>query len=201
MEKTNQVKTKKLLANEMKYLKLFEKKTKELSDSDFSKQLPGSKVKLKISQNGDNVNGMIQRWGPSSEAIKSFAVTFRNFILDEEISIQNIAAVYDQLENDNDLKKEFIEIRNYFNVFLDSPSIFILQSKRLTRKQLLETYYYGDLIHFNKIDEFETWNGIPVSKELVINELVSILASGAKYIYHFNDINTRYIESIKETRA
>ncbi len=165
---------------------LYRKKAMELIDSRFSKCLKNSGVTIHAKL-GQTVKA--ERRGPDLEAIKSFAITYRNFSLNDPISIKNIAKMYEPLPEDDPIKKEFTEVREALINFLDSPTSIQINGKSITRKNLIDTYLYGQVIHLEKNEEFEQWiNGTPKG-EIVYNEIVSTLTNLANFIVFIDTTN------------
>ena len=181
--------------NKIKILHLFNEKVSELLESRFTKSLSGSGVKITAKKGGCAKS---ERAGPDFEAIKSFAITIRNFMLDRDhISIRNIAQIYEKLDETDELNTEFSETRSKFNIFLDSCSPHIYNNKTLTNRQILDIYIYGEVIHLNKRDEFKKWISTSPLKDLMYNEIVYILDNVAGHIYFFNSINEQYLKRIE----
>ena len=173
---------------------LFDEKSIELFQSNFSKNLAGSGVTIKWTK-GKGFEPNLRR-GPDYEAIKNFVITFRNFILDTDpISIRNIAKIYDQLPNGNDLKDRFNDARIKFNNFLDYPTFIEHNGERLTGRRIIETYIYGDVIHLNRHDDFKTLISLGPMKDVIFNEIVNILGTCGNFIYYFNGLNKEYLKT------
>jgi len=179
-----------------KIFRLFEIRAKELYESNFTKKLRGSGVTIKAEI---GKYGTIERKGPDYESIKSFVITFRNFILDgDRISIREISKIYERLPENDPIKNEFREVRKIFNEFLDSPSIFQIDEEKITNRKIIDTYIYGDVIHLNKHDEFKKWIDHNPTRELMYNEIVGILGRASQFIYFFNSINQKYLKRMYE---
>lgn len=176
---------------------LFERQVQELCDSNFNKALPKSKFTFNAIAGRSN---KLNESGPDYESIKSFVLTFRQFILDEPISIKNIAKAYEELPEDDSLRKEFSETRIKFNEFLDSNPPLIMDNQRTTNHELLDMFLYGSFFHLNKRKDFEKWVGGGFPGELVYHELIYILGKALKFIVYFASINQKYLsrESSKQ---
>jgi len=173
---------------------LFNEKSIELIQSNFSKNLAGSGVTIRWTKEAGFEQNL--RRGPDYEAIKNFVTTFRNFILDTDpISIRNIAKVYNQLPDGHDLKDRFNDARNKFNEYLDSPTIIVHNGEKLTGRRIIETYIYGDVIHLNKHDEFKNLISLGPMKDVIFNEIVYILGTCGNFIYYFNGLNKEYLST------
>ena len=171
-----------------KIFALYHRKTEELIDSRFSKCCKNDMI-ISVKR-GQPFKA--ERSGPDLEAIKSFAITYRNFTLNDSISIKNIAKMYEGLQDDNPIKKEFTETRNALNNYLDSPTIIKMYGKFITRDKLIDTYIYGQVIHLEKNEEFEQWiNGIP---EIIYFEIVSTLTDLANFIIYIDTTNQELLK-------
>lgn len=89
--------------------------------------------------------------GPNEESVDAIALTLRFFIQDNEsTSLHNMAALYSRLTVACDLRKQWLELRQRLNDFLDSPTnIALEETKRLSHRQVLELFMYGSLSHAN----------------------------------------------------
>lgn len=175
---------------------LFDKKARELYESNFSKQLKNSGITI----SGEiDKTVKVERRGPDLESIKSFVITYRNFILDTDpISIRNIAKFYEQVPQNHEGRKAFTKVRTHFNEFLDHTSMIVYNGTKLTYKEVIETYLYGDVIHLRRHDEFAEKTDDYLKKEILFNEIVFILGKAANFIYHFNAINKKLLQDLEK---
>ena len=166
---------------------LYQKKAKELIDSRFSKNLKYSGVTVSATP-GQPVKA--ERKGPDLEAIKSFAITYRNFALNTDpISIQNIAKMYEPLPKENRIKKEFSKIRQDLNNYLDSPTNIYIKDESISRKRLIDTYIYGQVIHLEHNEEFEKWISVTPFGDIIYDEIVRTLTKLAHFIVFIDSTN------------
>ena len=154
------------MVNDVDIFNLYRKKTVNLVESRFSKSLSGSGIKISAVK-GQPVK--VERPGPDFEAIGFIATIYRNFSLNDLISIKNIAKIYDKLPEGDPLRKEFSKIRTALNNFLESDTTINVNGEQLTRKLLIDRYLYGEIIHLNKYEEFERWIDSSPLKELIYN--------------------------------
>ena len=182
------------MTDEDKIIALYRKKAIELIESRFAKSLQNSGVTIS-GKLGLPVKA--ERRGPDLEAIKSFAITYRNFSLDSDpISIRNVAQMYDKFEEDNSVRKEFLKIRKALNQFLNSPTILNINGGEISRKDLIDTYVYGQVIHLKKNEEFEQWiRGTPLG-EIVYNEIVYTLSNLLNFIIFIDTVNQDLLKEI-----
>jgi len=174
-----------------KIVELFDEKTSELLNSSFYNNLDDSGIKIKWKQGKDLKH---QRRGPNYEEIKNFVITFRNFTLDSDvISIRNISNLYDSLPSGNDIKYRFEDARIKFNEYLDSSTVVVFNHIKISNRELINTYIYGDVIHLNKNDEFKRWISSNPIKDVVFNEIVIVLSNCLRFISFFNNLNKEYL--------
>jgi hypothetical protein len=90
--------------------------------------------------------------GPKEESLGSVALTLRFFIQNNEpTSLFNMGNLYQGLEIDVAIVDEFFGFRQQINTYLDSPSNFAISDERkLTHRDIMEIFVYGDLAHANK---------------------------------------------------
>lgn len=183
----------KLKMDEKEIIEMFKEKAEELANSRFSSSLEGSGVTVRFDEKGIGY----ERKGPDYEAVKSFGITMRNFMLDSDpISIANMNVVYSKLDESNELKAKFMEAREKFNEFLDSNSIFEVDGKRLTNREVIEIYTYGDNIHLNRRREFKKMVSTGHTKEMMFNELVYVFGNAANFVYYFDALNREYVSAL-----
>jgi hypothetical protein len=98
--------------------------------------------------------------GPTEEAIDAFVLTLRLFVQDNEpISFRNMAELYAMLPIDPELVARFSEGTAKVNAFLDQWSHIEASGRRVSNREVFETYLYGGLAHANpdKKEEFDRW--------------------------------------------
>ena len=126
-----------------KSLKLFNEKADKLMSLGFTKKIFGEKSGFTFSakKNGPVV---FQRYGPESESIDAFVLTYRFFIQDnEKISFHNMSKIYDESGMTQDKINAFKNIRENINNFLNSNSI----TKTDTYREIQDIFIYGGLSH------------------------------------------------------
>jgi hypothetical protein len=143
-------------------LELFVEKAQELKSCNFTKYLAdGNAVNLRISissQHGENV----EYTGPNDEAMKAFLLTLRFFIQDGDgISFRYLV---EKTCTDPDLsvswRKAIKEVRSQLGQYLSGlVQPMIVYEPPPTRKEILDTFIYGNLAHSNKLyrQRFKKW--------------------------------------------
>jgi len=190
----------------IKSLKLFNEKVNKLSSSRFVKSigLPGGGFKMSGKPNAAGImEYKAERKGPDDEAIAAAALTFRFFVQDNErISLRNISRYYADNLIDDSLSKQYEEIRNELNDFLDNErySVFKGNQTRLTRRELLDTFLYGDLAHANeaKYDLIQSWKRSEMLFKRDENHLVQTMFFLYNYLEMIADLNKQTLKELQK---
>ncbi len=180
-----------------KRIELFDKKVNELIGSRFSRNLLGSSFKFKWEKDKGFATSM--RTGPDYEAIKCFVITFRNFILDgDNISMREMSDMYQELKNDS-LNRKFKEIRSRLNNFLNSNTIIRFNQEFIKKRDLIDNYIYGDVIHLEKHDKFYKWISLQPMNDLIFNEIVFVLGHCLSFLLEVNVLNKEVESQLEST--
>ena len=128
----------------------FINKIEELKKSNFAKWI-NKRGLYKITFVNKNKKRGDYLTYPSRESIKSFVLTYRFFIQDnEKSSVRNIDRIINNLPIADLKKKMFSSLRNYLNNFLDSEYKFrIVGYGNITYREIQEVFIYGYLAHEN----------------------------------------------------
>ena len=186
---------------------MFNEKADKLLSLSFVKELTHPKTGILLS-GAKNEKGSLDltvaRKGPSRESIDAFVLTFRFFIQDNEnSSFKNIASVYEKLDNDEFSKSGFIAARKYINDFLDSPNGLNIShnGRRLTNRDILETFVYGGLAHANEEKQkiYKEWMEFPPAAALFEAAFVLILGKILNAINYISIINEDVIKELKQS--
>ena len=81
----------------------------------------------------------------------------------DPLSLANMDALIQSLATDGVLKTRFSEIRSEFNSFLDafpSGTGFNIRGKRLTNRDIFDTFLYGEHGHSTKRATVQKWKGL-----------------------------------------
>jgi len=129
-------------------LQLFNEKFKELKNSGF----PKNWLHKNINYEFDFLENKVKQDIPNQDEIKSFILTVRFFIQDNEpCSIRNMGTLYNELDIPNNLKDDFLALRDRINNFLDSKTHFGPKDKpQYTHRDIFESFIYGHFAHSNK---------------------------------------------------
>jgi len=126
----------------------------------------------------------VQLNGPDEDALRSFVLTFRFFIQDnEKCSIRKISDVYAKLPFDRIERHTFFTFRTYLNANLDAPSHFSKNNVTWTRKQILDTLMYGHFAHANtsKKEIADSWLANENISKLFLAQFITDLV----FVYDF----------------
>lgn len=146
-------------------LKFFIKKVEELSSFSFMPSyFEGGGVKLTSLDQPD-----VRIEGPSKEAYHAVAVGVRFFLRDGDgISFRVLAnTVATDPGLSSSWKQEFSKTRAELNNYLDGPMTLLglrykpAGGRSITRREVLETFWYDNIIHFGEgsgeLGSFEKW--------------------------------------------
>ncbi|MCX7110318.1 MAG: hypothetical protein NTX45_09345 [Proteobacteria bacterium] len=149
------------MTNEEAYpiLSFFIEKSKKLENSNFVKRI-SNEFRLDIAiETGKPI--FINKIGPDEENIDAFLLTYRLFIQDNEnISIKNLAKLFNSTIANIDERDRFNLLRNSLNSFLSANSHLTIYNEDITNRDLMETFIYGNLSHGNnkvKKQKFDLW--------------------------------------------
>lgn len=140
------------------------------------------------------VNGETEEFkttGPDSEQIDAFVLTLRFFMQDNDhISFRWLAnSVLDDPGLSNNWKEEFRKARQKLNDYLDQLppiQIVVASASAPTRREILDTFVYGDLSHTNpkRRTTLKQWMSRPSSLGLVKVVFVDTLRTMQDVIWH-----------------
>ena len=188
-------------AEMLRSLRLFNEKAEKLAFNRFTNSVldQESGVTIRASM-GEPLT--VQRRGPDYESIELFVLTLRFFMQDKDgCSLRCMVPIYEAALVSDELKNAFFEARQTLNDYLESETMFTIDDKRLTHRDILETFVYGDIAHANpgKRDRYDAWmshDGLP---ELLRNDLVVVLATFMRTIAYIHDLNAKVIVAMGET--
>lgn len=190
-----------------KVLELFIKKADKLKSRSFIKYIvDGGELTLRMTENAP-----LEKFGPDDEAAEAFIPTFRLFFQDSNgFSFKYLDEV---ISNDHALseywKQEVRSVRNWLNQFLDGPSLLSVNSEVPTRRNVMDVFFYGDLLHtstdkkqgiFGRSwrEQFELWEQQESVHYFYQLELASIMFNIFHAIMHVSEISKKEIESTDE---
>ena len=178
------------------YLKLFNEKADKLMSLGFTKKIFGEKSGFTFSAKKDGPV-VFQRYGPESESIDAFVLTYRFFIQDnEKISFHNMSKIYDESGMTQDKINAFKNIRENINNFLNSNSI----TKTDTYRKIQDIFIYGGLSHANETKKriFDSWKRNQLIFKILENEFVFVLATILNAIQVIARLNRSVLKEIED---
>lgn len=127
-------------------LEMFVEAADELSGSTFAAQV---RKGIKVSLLGTPEGLTTRLDGPEHEPTKAFLLTLRLFGQDnDETSLRNMAARVRGLSVSQAPKDRFLESRDNFNAFLDSPlHVPVPDPTADTKRKVFEAFLYGIYAH------------------------------------------------------
>ncbi|MDD5584716.1 MAG: hypothetical protein PHV55_06650 [Candidatus Omnitrophica bacterium] len=185
--------------NTISTLKLFNEKVDKLINSRFVKHIQenkGLKVSIKSSV-GEKVG--ISHNLPDQDAIDAFVLTVRFFIQDNEsTSLHNMAELYTEISVSQNIKDDFNYVRDKLNSELSKKSMFNLQGKNLTRREVFDTFIYGGLAHAEaeKKEDFDKWMRIEPLAAFITAEFNNVLIYFLDCIAYIKKVNLRALEEL-----
>ena len=177
-------------------LRLFNEKADKLMSLGFTKKIFGEKSGFRFSAKKDGPV-VFQRYGPESESIDAFVLTYRFFIQDnEKISFHNMSKIYDESGMTQDKINAFKNIRENINNFLNSNSI----TKTDTYRKIQDIFIYGGLSHANETKKriFDSWKRNQLIFKILENEFVFVLATILNAIQVIARLNRSVLKEIED---
>jgi hypothetical protein len=192
------------LEQQIAALQLFNEKAQRLAELSFVKAVTdpnaGVTISIQLEEDGNYEWSSVVR-GPSREAVEAFVLTFRYFIQDNEaISLRNIAALYEAINVDQQLKDWFKSARNAINKLLDSPNFMNINYNGTTptNREVMCVFVYGGLAHANpqKYKRFQEWMSAPPASALMQNCFNIILGQVLHAIVYISKVNEKAMEQL-----
>ncbi len=181
----------------LRKIEVFNEKATRLFNSTFLKEALKSGFKLKA-EKGREV--YVTRIGPEGESVDAFFLTYRLFVQNnDEISLHNMAGLYESLLIPEELKEQFRQVRKQLNQFLDSDSIFVINNQKLTNRGIQDTFLYGEYAHITPVlrASYKSWVSNPLTKTMLENELVYITGAVLHTIKSITLLNEEVVKNLK----
>jgi hypothetical protein len=174
-------------------LGLFNDKAERLRQGKFARRVFGGESGVTVSGGVDKPTTAV-RHGPDEDAIEAAVLTFRFFIQDNEpSSLRNMSKLYPTLPTAAYLSANFLDAREKLNKYLDGPlgMQITINGKALTRREVYDTFIYGDLAHSNqaKEEQFKRWQKNEILFALLQNEFVVTLAQTLDFLWYMQMLN------------
>jgi len=180
-------------------LKLFNEKVDKLINSRFVKHIQDNKgLRVSMKSSVEEKVGISHNL-PDQDAIDAFVLTIRFFIQDNEpTSLRNMAKLYTEISVSQEIKGDFNYVRDKLNLELDKKSMFNLQGKDLTRREVFDTFIYGGLAHAEaeKKEDFDKWMQLEPLSAFITAEFNNVLIYFLDCIAYIKKVNLRAIEEL-----
>jgi hypothetical protein len=191
----------------IKSLSLFNEKAAKLARLSFTKEIfkHNSGVTIKINRRNDGFYELTQeRRGPLEEAIDAFVLTIRFFIQDNEnVSLRNIARIYEVAPIEEQLKEKFTLLRNQLNQYLDSDSFILINVNGVifNHRKILDVVIYGSLSHAKELKkkQYDFLMKSPL-KALIENDFVYTLTIIFNIINSISELNKKVLTNLNQQK-
>lgn len=177
-------------------LNLYNERAAELNESVFLRTLRSNPSSFQFRGGPFRVERV---GGPDAEAIRAFLLTFRLFVQDGDgLSFRNISDRYDTLPVSSELRTELASIRRELNEFLDGMTPFDFCGERVSRRDLMHTWLYGQLAHVNPNhrSRLKRWTVAADTAPLVQGEFDHIVAAVTQSIFWVRQVNLRALQEL-----
>lgn len=195
-----------VIDDQISTLEFFNEKVYELLELSFVKETlyPNVGFTLKGKRREDGKFDIeTEGRGPSDEAIKAFVLTFRFFIQNnEEISLQNIASLY-QKSNIDPVQIDYLNnVIDAINRMLDSANFIniSINGETPTNRKIMEVFVYGALAHANpkKYRIYKEWTSFPPASAMLLTCFIMVLDNVLKMLILITEINKMSIALLKQ---
>jgi hypothetical protein len=159
-------------------LTLFVEKAERLKASSLVRTLVERGSRVRISWTAETSLLRVAPTGPSTDEIDAVVLTLRLFMQDKDrISVRNVGKLYESLPVSADLKKYYEMQRLNLNKYLDNRALINIGGDRPTKREILETFLYGELAHLDeaKRQRYRTWVANPIAACMIEFEFVRVL--------------------------
>jgi len=159
-------------------LTLFIHKVERLQSLSLVRTLLEGGSSFSISWTADSGAVDLAVTGPDAEQIDAFVLTMRLFIQNnDQISLHNMARLYEGLPISERLKQNFTMHRGHLNESLQRRCILSINEDNPTMGEVLETILYGQLSHLDpdKRQRYLTWAQFPMAGSIIHFEFVGVL--------------------------
>jgi hypothetical protein len=168
-------------------LRYFVEKAEELRNARLIRLIEDDGLKIKIAFNAADGEGLtIEYKDIDREALQAFSLTFRMFSEDTDvIALRKLSQIKDS-DLSKTWKKNVTQVNQWWSRYIKgipSPT-FVLDSKHLTRKEILWTFMYGDLSHLNHREVFKDWEDQELLFPLLRNQFYLALVHFVRAVSH-----------------
>lgn len=178
-------------------LQLYNQRAAELNDSSFLHHVrssPATSFNFAIKP-----FRVVSHHQPSNEALKAFVLTFRLFIQDRDgLSFRAITKLLTNSAIESSLKQEIVEIRDEVYEYLGENSPFVIYGNPILRRELLQTWMYGEIAHVNQKERavLRQWTLTDDLRPLFQHEFETILIHLTQAVFWVRQVNIRAINML-----
>jgi len=182
-------------------LELFNRKADEIINSSYVNESKTKDIGITLSwKKNQTPHGTWQYDAKhhDHDFIKSVILPLRLFIQNNErISVKNINDLYQNLPIDSQFKLTIQDIRQYLNDYLDERARTFF-SDQPTRREILETFVYGELAHLNseKLERLETWKKDDMEFQVGFFEFQNIIHEFIQMIKLIRNVNVLLLKRL-----
>jgi hypothetical protein len=170
-------------------LQFYNAKASELNNSTFRRQAQERDTSFQLLPVPFRA---VRENGPDEEAMKAFVLTFRLFLRDRDgLSFREIEQLYESIPVGEGLRKEIREIRAGVNEYLDADSPFVIFGEEISRRDLLDTWMWGEVAHFNapKRERLAEWRVADDVRPLFQHEFETVMLRVLQSIFWVRQAN------------
>lgn len=179
-------------------LELFNEKAAKLERSRFFRRMLRKGVTYRV-RFGHQRRTRAKHDAPNGEVVDAFVLTYRWFVQDSDgVSIRRIARLYKRLPVSRELRKDITAARWAIRRLLSQKTQITVKGHTPTRREVCETFLYGDLAHANpaKRARMVDWKRGPVTLMMLDAEFVATLARIASIVVFIRDTNRRSLDEL-----
>jgi len=172
----------------MDVLKLFNATAEELINCSLIIESNEDKSEFQynwnLNPNTNDLDFLIVKKNHKEDEIKSFVLTMRLFVQDnEKISIRNLSKLYENMNIDIRYKTKFSTLRNNLNGYLNEKALTFIESSP-TKRDVYDTLLYGYYAHkqSDKLKKIQLWKNEQFDWDTIFFEFQRILHEFVPYI-------------------
>jgi len=173
---------------QMDVLKLFNATAEELINCSLIIESNEDKSEFQynwnLNPNTNDLDFLIVKKNHKEDEIKSFVLTMRLFVQDnEKISIRNLSKLYENMNIDIRYKTKFSTLRNNLNDYLNEKALTFIESSP-TKRDVYDALLYGYYAHkqSDKLKKIQLWKNEQFDWDTIFFEFQRILHEFVPYI-------------------
>lgn len=181
-------------------LKLFIGKVERLQSLSLVRTLVEKGSRLSFSWTAESGALTLAAAGPEAEQIDAFVLTMRLFMQDnDQISLRNMAQLYEGLPVSAELKNYFAMHRANLNQSLEARCMLSVNGDHPTRREVLDTVLYGQLSHLTPAhrQRYLAWVQPPMAGSIIDFEFVGVLVLFLRTLGVMAEISRRALTELQ----